>query len=59
MADTDKKQEETYSDAETVARAEATLKRMLATPPRPHKLGGKAETTPPRRSHHEGQNKPR
>ena len=28
---------ETYSDAETVARREAALKRMLATPHKPHK----------------------
>jgi hypothetical protein len=31
------KEAETYTDAETAARAEATLKRMLATPHRPHK----------------------
>jgi len=37
----------TYSDAETAARAEAALKRMLATPPKPHKdskLGKKRES---------------
>ena len=28
---------DTYSDAETAARADAALKRMLATPPKPHK----------------------
>jgi hypothetical protein len=28
---------ETYSEAETVARAEAALKLMLATPHKPHK----------------------
>jgi hypothetical protein len=28
---------ETYSDKETVQRREAALKRMLATPPQPHK----------------------
>jgi len=28
---------ETYSDAETARRANATLKRMLATPPKRHK----------------------
>ncbi len=28
---------ETYSDAETERRANAALKRMLATPPKPHK----------------------
>ena len=36
MADTDQ-ESKTYSDAETKARAEATLKRMLATPHKPHK----------------------
>lgn len=42
MTDTDQKQGETYSEAETEARAEATLKRMLATPPEKHKaLGAK------------------
>ena len=37
-------QEDTYSDAETAARAEAALKRMLASPPKLHKdskLSGK------------------
>lgn len=29
--------EDTYSEAEMVARREAALKRMLATPHRPHK----------------------
>jgi hypothetical protein len=29
--------EETYSDAETERRANETLKRMLATPPKQHK----------------------
>lgn len=28
--------DETYSEAETVARREAALKKMLATPPKPH-----------------------
>ena len=28
---------DTYSDAETAARADAALKRMLATPPKLHK----------------------
>lgn len=44
---TDTKREGAYSDAETAARAEAALKRMLATPPRPHKdskLGRKRES---------------
>jgi hypothetical protein len=29
--------DETYSEEETVARREAALRRMLATPPKPHK----------------------
>ena len=39
-------QKDTYSDKETAARAEAALKRMLATPPKPHKdskLGKRAK----------------
>jgi hypothetical protein len=32
---------DTYSEAETVARREATLSKMLATPHRPHKPMGK------------------
>ena len=31
------KPDDTYSEAETVARREAALKRMLATPHKPHK----------------------
>jgi hypothetical protein len=37
-----KKENEQLSEEETIARAEAALKRMLATPPKPHsemKLG--------------------
>lgn len=30
------KPEDTYSEAETVARREATLRTLLATPPKPH-----------------------
>ena len=36
MPNADQKQDDTYSEAETAARAEATLKRMLATPHKPH-----------------------
>lgn len=37
MRDNNPKPDDTYSEAETAARAEAALKRMLATPPKPHK----------------------
>jgi hypothetical protein len=46
MADTNQKEGENYSDAETAARAEATLKRMLATPHKPHKNKGEAKHAP-------------
>lgn len=41
-------QSDTYSEAETDARREATLKRMLATPPKPHKASkvGRRESQP-------------
>jgi hypothetical protein len=38
MPRTDQKRDDTYSEEETVARREATLKRMLATPHKPHKV---------------------
>lgn len=38
---------ETYSEEETQHRREAALKRMLATPHKPHK-SGRAETRPSR-----------
>ena len=37
MTATKHEQLDTYSDAETAARMDATLKRMLATPPKHHK----------------------
>jgi hypothetical protein len=36
MTNSDQKNE-TYSEAETEARREATLKKLLSTPPKPHK----------------------
>ena len=39
-----KLQDETYSEEETVARREAALKRMLATPHKPHKESKKGAT---------------
>lgn len=47
MSDTDQKQADTYSPSETAARADAALKRMLATPPKLHKdskVGRKVES---------------
>jgi hypothetical protein len=35
------RKDETYSEEETVARREAALKRMLATPHKPHKQSKK------------------
>ncbi len=47
---------ETYSEAETVARREATLKVMLATPHKPHKpLGNKDRKRLKRTSHDDQQ----
>ena len=40
MSNTDQKGD-SYSERETAERAEATLKRMLAMPHKPHKAGGK------------------
>jgi hypothetical protein len=44
------KNEETYSEEETVARREAALKRMLATPHKPHKETTGSRKAPRRRS---------
>lgn len=38
------KENETYSEEETVARREAALKRMLATPHKPHKTEARIGT---------------
>ena len=43
---TDPKESETYSEEETVARREAILKRVLATPPTPHKRKKKGPPNP-------------
>jgi hypothetical protein len=43
MADTDQR-DETYSESETAARAEATLRKMLATPHQKHKPLGTRPT---------------
>jgi hypothetical protein len=46
MANTDQSNEP-YTEAETIARREATLKRMLATPHKPHKkLGSETKSAP-------------
>ena len=39
MANTEPKDDDTYSHEETVARREAALKQMLATPHKPQKAG--------------------
>jgi hypothetical protein len=44
MISTDRDKADTYSEAETEARAEAALKRMLATPHTKHKPLGKPKT---------------
>lgn len=41
MSDTDPRESDTYSEAETAARMEAALKRALATPHKPQKASGK------------------
>lgn len=37
MSKEQRRESDIYSDAETAARREAALQRMLATPPKPHK----------------------
>ncbi len=49
MPNTDQKEDDTYSEEETVARREAALSRMLATPHKPHKPKGEADARPPKR----------
>lgn len=47
MSDTSAKESETYTDAETVARREAALKTMLATPHKPHKVKASGKLSNP------------
>ena len=48
MSNTNREREDTYSEAETVARREAALKRAFATPHKPHKAskekGGESQS---------------
>jgi hypothetical protein len=41
MSETDQ-----YSEAETIRRREAAIKKMLATPPKPHTAKGKKKPSP-------------
>lgn len=44
------KQDDTYTDAETAVRREALLKKVLATPPKPHEPSkDKAKESRPKR----------
>lgn len=52
MADTDHKDGETYSEAETVARREAALKRMLKTPHTPQRPLNRRREAPHRDHNH-------
>lgn len=46
MASPAQDQDETYSEAETIARREAALKRLLETPPKPHGKKGASKARP-------------
>jgi hypothetical protein len=48
MSNQKKPSEDTYSEEETIARRDATIKRMLATPPQPHSemKSGKSKRKP-------------
>jgi hypothetical protein len=43
-----------YSDAETIRRREAAIKRMLATPPKPRVAKGKKKPSPKKRKAKKG-----